>query len=155
MTNVAKEVGLEYNFNKAIINNTLDAHRLLHLAKKNGVQNDLKEKLFAAYYTEGKDIANHAVLVNIGESSGLEAAAIRQMLSSEEYIDKVHYDQNVAGEIGANGVPFYVFNNKYAVSGAQPSEVFEEVLNKVWQEDKPPITTSESGATCTPDGICN
>jgi len=155
MTNVAKEVGLEYNFNIAIINNTLDAHRLLHLAKKKDVQNELKEKLFAAYYTEGKDIADHQVLISIGERAGLEAEEIRQMLSGDEYLDKVKYDQHVAEEIGASGVPFYVFNNKYAVSGAQAPEVFEEVLNKVWQEESPLITTGETGNSCTPDGICN
>ena len=155
MAQVAKEVGLEYNFDKAIINNTLDAHRLLHLAKKKGVQNDLKEKLFAAYYTGGKDIADHEVLVSIGDSAGLEAADIREMLSGDEYLDKVKYDQHVAEEIGANGVPFYVFNNKYGVSGAQAPEVFEEVLNKVWEEEKPVITISDAGTSCTADGICN
>lgn len=155
MTQMAREVGLEYNFDKAIINNTTDAHRLLHLAKKNGVQNDLKEKLFAAYYTAGKDIADHDVLVSIGESAGLEAPDIREMLSGDEYLDKVKYDQHVAEEIGANGVPFYVFNNKYGVSGAQAPEVFEEVLNKVWEEQKPIIAAGEPGASCSPGEICN
>lgn len=155
MTNAAREVGLEYNFDKAIINNTLDAHRLLHLGKKKGVQNEVKEKLFAAYYTHGKDIADPEVLVEIGESVGLSGAEIRTMLQSDEYIDKVRYDQHVAEEIGATGVPFYVFNNKYAVAGAQPAEVFAEVLNKIWDEEKPNIIAGEAGAFCTPDGVCS
>ncbi|MDO9375249.1 MAG: DsbA family oxidoreductase [Ferruginibacter sp.] len=154
MSGVAREVGLEYNFDKAIINNTLDAHRLLHLAKKKGGQNELKEKLFAAYYTEGKDIADRSVLTSIGESIGLEAEEISRMFSSDEFIDKVQYDQHVAEEIGANGVPFYVFNNKYAVSGAQAPDVFTEVLNKVWEEEKPIVASDEPGLSCTPEGVC-
>lgn len=154
MRGVAKEVGLQYDFDKAIINNTLDAHRLLHLAHKHGVQNEAKEQLFAAYYTHGKDIGEEEVLVQIGESVGLEGAEIRTMLQSDAYLQEVRQDQYEAQQVGAQGVPFFVFNDKYAVSGAQPSEVFSQVLEKVWEEEKPVPQNISSAGFCTPDDFC-
>lgn len=153
MSGAAKEVGLEYNFDNAIINNTMDAHRLLHLASKHGVQNKVKELLFAAYYTNGKNIGNTETLVQVGESAGLNVEEIKAMLKSDTYIDEVKQDQYEAQQLGINGVPFFVFNNKYGVSGAQPSEVFSEVLSKVAEEEKP-VVENVSGF-CTPDGVCN
>lgn len=155
MAAIAKEVGLEYNFDNAIINNTLDAHRLLHLAKKHGVQNEAKEALFAAYYTNGKDIGDTETLVAIGESVGLNAAEIKSMLQSDAYVNDVRLDQQHAQEIGVQGVPFYVFNNKYAVSGAQPTDTFAQVLNKVWEEENPVVEVISAGEFCTPEGVCN
>lgn len=135
MSGVAKEVGLEYNFNEAIINNTMDAHRLLHLAARHGVQNEVKELLFAAYYTQGKNIGDIETLIQIGESAGLNADEIRTMLQTNTYENEVKQDQHKAQDLGINGVPFFVFNNKYGVSGAQPTEVFTEVLEKVYEEE--------------------
>jgi len=155
MTAVAKEVGLEYNFDKAIINNTFNAHRLLHFAKEKGVQNEMKERLFRAYYTEGKNIGDMETLARLGEEVGLEAEEIKTVLNSEKYAQDVLIDQYKAQQIGARGVPFYVFNNKYAVSGAQPSEVFAQVLEKVWEEEKPVLITEEGEGFCTVDGNCN
>jgi predicted DsbA family dithiol-disulfide isomerase len=152
MSGVAKEVGLEYNFDKAIINNTMDAHRLLHLAAKHGVQNEVKELLFAAYYTQSKNIGNTEALVQVGESAGLNAEEIRAMLKNDTYVDEVKQDQYEAQRLGINGVPFFVFNSKYGVSGAQPSEVFAEVLEKVAQEEKPVVETVLE--VCSPEGIC-
>jgi predicted DsbA family dithiol-disulfide isomerase len=154
MSNIAKEVGLEYNFDSAIINNTLDAHRLLHLAKERGVQNEVKEQLFKAYYTDGKDVGDKDVLIRVGESVGIPEAEISAMLESDKYINEVRQDQYQAQQLGANGVPFFVFNNKYGVSGAQPTEVFAQVLDKVWEEENP-VTPSLNGGYCTPDGVCN
>lgn len=151
---IAKEVGLEYNFDKAILNNTMDAQRLLHLAKIQGVQNKVKEALFAAYYTNGKNIGDMETLVAIGEQAGLNGGEVRKMLLSDEYKTAVLQDQEAAAQIGVEGVPFYVFNNKYAVSGAQPTELFAEVLYKVWQEEKPAIELVASGTFCTTDGNC-
>ncbi|MDB5278529.1 MAG: disulfide bond formation protein DsbA [Ferruginibacter sp.] len=155
MTAAAKEVGLEYHFDKAIINNTLDAHRLLHFAKKKGVQNETKEKLFAAYYTHGRDIGAAETLIEVGESVGLNAAEISAMLQSDAYNNEVSQDQYIAQQIGVQGVPFFVFNNKYAVSGAQPVEVFAEVLAKVWQEEHPLINAAPAAGFCTSDGVCS
>ena len=155
MAGIAKQVGLQYNFDEVIINNTLDAHRLLHLAKKHGVQNELKEKLFFSYYTLGKDIGNEEVLANIGEDVGLNADEVKAMLKSESYLDEVREDQYMAQQIGVQGVPFFVFNNKYAVSGAQPSDVFLQVLDKVWNEQKTIFEVTASAENCRIDGDCS
>jgi predicted DsbA family dithiol-disulfide isomerase len=152
---MAKEVGLEYNFDKAIINNTFNAHRLLHFAKEKGVQNEMKERLFKAYYTEGKNIGDIDTLARLGEEVGLQAVAIKTILQSDQYAQDVLLDQYQAQQIGARGVPFFVFNNKYAVSGAQPSELFAQVLEKVWEEEKPVLITEEGKDFCTVDGACN
>ncbi len=156
MAAIAKEAGLEYNFDKAIINNTLDGHRLLHLAKQHGLQNDMKERLFKAYYTEGKNIGDIDTLVELGEEVGLPADEIRSTLQSDAFVQEVQQDQYEAEQAGARGVPFFVFNNKYAVSGAQSTDVFKQVLDKVWEEEKPALIVDETlaGGFCTPDGVC-
>ena len=155
MSNMAKEVGLDYNFDIAVINNTLAPHRLLHLAKKYSVQDEAKEKLFAAYYTQGKDIAATEVLIETGTNLGIPADEIQQMLQSDLYVDEVRQDQHRAQQIGVQGVPFFVFNNKYAVSGAQPVDVFTQVLDTVWEEEKPLVEIAAADGFCTTDGICN
>jgi len=155
MTAMAKEVGLEYNFDIAIINNTFNAHRLLHFAKEKGVQNEMKERLFRAYYTEGKNVGDIDTLAQLGEEVGLQAEEIRTVLQSDKYAQDVLVDQYKAQQVGARGVPFYVFNNKYAVSGAQPSEVFAQVLEKVWEEEKPVLINEQGEGFCTVDGVCN
>lgn len=151
MTNNAKEVGLTYNFDTAILNNSLDAHRLMHLAKKYGAQNETKEELFKAYYTDGLDIGDHQTLKMVGISVGIPEAETSAMLNSDQFKNEVEQDQYHAQQVGARGVPFFVFNNKYAVSGAQPSDLFSEVLNKVWEEEAPAI---KEGEVCGPDGAC-
>ncbi len=156
MAKMAEEVDLEYNFDKAIISNTLDAHRLLHLAKTRGVQNDMKERLFRAYYTEGKNIGDEETLVQLGVEVGLKAGDIKNMLAGETFKEEVLRDQAIAAQVGVRGVPFFVFNDKYAVSGAQPTEVFTQVLDKVWEEEKPVMVEEKNSAGfCTSDGICN
>jgi predicted DsbA family dithiol-disulfide isomerase len=154
MAAIAKQVGLEYNFDKAIINNTLDAHRLLHLAKKHGLQNEMKERLFAAYYTEGKNIGDTETLVSLAVEVGLNAEETKTTLQSDAFTNHVELDQYEAQQVGVQGVPFYVFNKKYAVSGAQPPELFKEVLEKVWEEEKPELVNSGDAGFCTIDGNC-
>lgn len=156
MTGMAKEVGLEYDFDKAIINNTTDAHRLLHLAKTKDLQNEMKERLFKAYYTEGKNIGDLEALVQLGSEVGIPANEIRNALQTGAYKKEVEQDQHTAQQVGARGVPFFVFNDKYAVSGAQSSDVFTQVLEKVWEEEKPAkIDETSAAGFCTTDGICN
>lgn len=151
----AKEVGLTYNFDKAIINNTLNAHRLLHLAKEKGLQNEMKERLFAAYYTEGKNVGDMETLAQLGEEVGLNGAEIKAALQSDAYVQEVQQDQYDAYQLGVQGVPFFVFNNKYAVSGAQPTKLFTQVLEKVWEEEKPSLINEGGEGFCTIDGNCS
>ena len=156
MSNMAKEVGLEYNFDIAVINNTINAHRLLHFAKTKGIQSAMKEKLFHAYYTEGKNICDIDTLATLAATLGLNADEVKAILLSDVFTKEVELDQYYAQQVGARGVPFFVFNNKYAVSGAQPTDVFKELLEKVWKEETPLIEVEDlTGAACAPDGTCN
>lgn len=155
MAGTALKVGLVYDFDKAIVRNTLTAHRLLHLSKEYGVQNEMKERLFRAYYTEGKDIDDLETLVLLGEEIKIPGEIIRTVLGAGKYTAEVLADQQRAQEIGIQGVPFFVFNDKYAVSGAQPTHLFKEVLDKVYEEEHPLKLTGEDGAGfCTPEGVC-
>lgn len=155
MTNMAKEVGLEYNFDIAVVNNTLNAHRLLHFSKTKGVQTIMKERLFHAYYTEGKNISDIDILALLASELGLDALEVKTMLNSNDFIKEVELDQYVAQQVGARAVPFFVFNNKFAVSGAQPVDVFKEILEKVFDEESLSVITQTETKVCTPDGKCD
>ena len=155
MTAMAKEAGLEYNFDKAVVNNTFNAHRLLHFAKEKGLQNEMKEHLFRGYYTEGKNVGDIETLAQLGEEVGLQADEVKDVLQSDKYAQDVLLDQYKAQQLGIQGVPFYVFNNKYGVSGAQSPETFAQVLEKVWEEEKPVLITEQGEGFCTVDGNCN
>jgi protein disulfide-isomerase len=133
VTKQAKAEGLEYNFDKAIIANSFDAHRLSHLAKKKGKGNELEELIFKAYFTEGKDVSEIETLVELGKNVGLDENEIRNMLASNQFKDEVQNDIIEAQQIGVRGVPFFVLDRKYAISGAQPQEVFTETLGKAWE----------------------
>ncbi len=130
VTNLAKEVGLDFHFEKAVVANSFDAHRLSHLAKKHNKQNELEEKLFAAYFIEGKNTADHATLLQIGMDAGLEKKEIEMVLNGEHYTAEVEHDINEAQQVGVRGVPFFVIDRKYAISGAQEPETF---LNAIVQ----------------------
>jgi predicted DsbA family dithiol-disulfide isomerase len=134
MTQNAKSAGLDFHFEKAVLANSHNAHRLLHLAKKHHLANELEELLFKAYLTEGKDLNNLNTLSEIGIAVGLEAEAVAQVLHSDEYSKEVKQDIQEANTIGVQGVPFFVFDNKYAISGAQPATAFLQTLEKVWKE---------------------
>lgn len=161
VTNMAKEVGLHYNFDKAMVANTFDAHRLIQLAKANRKGDEMEERLFKAYFTEGENTADHATLIQLGTEIGLDPATIKKVLASNEYADKVEQDIYEAQQIGVRGVPYFVLNDRYAVSGAQASETFLGALNKAWGEWKKEgpasLTDIDNGnvAVCTTEGECN
>ncbi len=134
VTAMANEVGLQYDFDKAIVANSFDAHRLSHFAKKHGKQDAMEERLFKAYFTEGKNTADNETLVALAGDVGLNPEETRMMLSRNDFSDAVNNDIYEATQVGARGVPFFVFDNRYAVSGAQPSQLFSDVLTKAWSE---------------------
>ena len=131
VVNAAREVGLDYRFDQAVVANSLDAHRLSHLAKQHGVGNALEERLFQAYFTEGRDIADHATLTELGVEVGIPETAIQTLFNGDQFLAEVQRDIVEAQQIGVRGVPFFVFDRKYAVSGAQPVEAFLETINAV------------------------
>ncbi|MDP3558501.1 MAG: DsbA family oxidoreductase [Bacteroidota bacterium] len=136
VTNTAKEMGLNYKFEKAIIANSYNAHRLIHLAKKYKLGNEAEEKIFKAYFTDGKDIADKETLITIGKEIGLKEDEIKDVLNSDEYSSEVKADIEEAQKIGVRGVPFFVMNRTHAVSGAQPVEIFVETLEKSFESWK-------------------
>ena len=130
------EVGLEYNFDTALTVNSRRAHRLSHFAEKAGVQHGVIQNLFKAYFTDGKNVEDSEVLADLAVDAGLDRAEALANLDNEELDQEVQADINRAQQIGVQGVPFFVFNNKYAVSGAQPKEVFTQALETVWNENE-------------------
>ena len=133
VTRMAREVGLHYDFDKAVVANSFDAHRLSHFAKKHGVQDEMEERLFRAYFAEGKNTADHETLVQLASEVGLKSDDVRRMLGGNDFAIDVNNDVYEAHQIGVRGVPFFVFNDTYAVSGAQPTEIFVQALNQATQ----------------------
>ncbi len=129
-TEAAKIVDLQYNFDKTVVANTFKAHRLLHFSKFNNLQNQMKEALLKAYFIEGKNIDDTKTLIEIGKQIGLDSEKLSDFLDSDQYLEKVNADISEAQQIGVRGVPFFVFNRQFAVSGAQDSEVFLNTLQK-------------------------
>ncbi len=148
--------GLDLRLGETLHVNTVVAHRLLHLAlSEHGleVQGRLKEALMAAYFEQARDLSDPAVLRDVAVSTGLDGARVDEVLADQEYADAVRADVAQAAAYGASGVPFFVFDEQYAVSGAQPTEVFTQVLDQVWQASRPTPVTVLGGAGATGD-VC-
>ncbi|MBN8695415.1 MAG: DsbA family oxidoreductase [Bacteroidetes bacterium] len=135
VTNMAKEVGLTYDFDKAIVANSLKAHCLIQLAKTKNKGNEIEEHLFKAYFTEGKNVDDEKTLVELGKEIGLEESEVRLALRDLNYLSEVDKDIREAQQIGVRGVPFFVIDRKYGISGAQPESIFTETLAKAWAEN--------------------
>ncbi len=135
VTDMARRVGLEYHLDKSVVANSFDAHRLLQLGRRYDRQTEVKERLMAAYFTEGKNIADPQVLQAIGEAAGLPAPVVREMLQGDACAQEVRDDIALAERFGITGVPFFVFNRRRGLSGAQGAEVFLKVLQGV-EHDK-------------------
>ena len=161
---VAAEEGMVWRHHASLRVGTMDAHRLLHLAHHEGgsaLQGTLKEALLSAYFVEARNVADHAVLREVALGAGLDAAAVDRVLASDELADEVWADIEQAQRFGATGVPFFVIDEKYGVSGAQPADTFRQVLERAWSERTPVVQmvgspdagqSGESGDVCGPDG---
>jgi predicted DsbA family dithiol-disulfide isomerase len=134
VTDMAAKEGLTYNFDKTIVANSFKAHCFAHFAKQHGKQDEAEEKLFSAYFTEGLNLDDDAVLLKLGEDIGLDTTALSAALDSGMYADEVRADVTEAEQLGVRGVPFFVFDRKYAVSGAQDVKVFLQTLEKADHE---------------------
>lgn len=136
MEAMASENGLTIDSNSTVLANSFRAHLLIQLAIQKGLANELEEALFKAHFSEAKNIDDQETLVEIAVSAGLDSQEATDALTSEELAYAVKQDEMQAQQIGVRGVPFFVFDNKYGVSGAQPTETFLEILEKAWQENK-------------------
>ncbi len=149
----AATVGLDFQWGKAQPGNTFDAHRLIHLAGASGLADAAKERLLRAYFTEGRPIGDRATLVELATEVGLDPAVVRQVLESQDYAEAVRADEEQARAYGINGVPFFVLDGRYGISGAQPTEVFTEALTQAWTEAHPlQMATSATAEGCEGDG---
>lgn len=157
MTKVAAADGLDFHFERARSGNTFDAHRLLHYALETGgpeQQDRLKERFFCAYLTDGEPIGHPAALVRVAAEAGLDADESRAVLESDRYADAVRADELQARRYGINGVPFFVIDEKYGVSGAQPAAALRQVLDTAWAEANPLTLLTPSGARSEEGGHC-
>jgi predicted DsbA family dithiol-disulfide isomerase len=148
LVETARKVGLTYNFEKAVVANSFDAHKLIQLAKTKGFGDAAEESLFKAYFTDGKDMSDHSILIQLGKEIGLNEEEITTALTNEEFDSKVNLDISEGSQLGVAGVPFFVFDRKYAISGAQPIETFLNALKQSYAE------STDEGPTCTPGGGC-
>jgi predicted DsbA family dithiol-disulfide isomerase len=148
--------GLEYRTRDRDHGNTFDMHRLLHLAKEHGKQNELIQAFYQANFAEERSVFTEGDerLVELAVGAGLDEADVRKVLADPTaYADDVRADEREAAELGANGVPFFVLDRKYGVSGAQPAEVFAQALTQAWGERSPLQLIDQGDAeACGPDG---
>lgn len=158
VTQMAREAGLDYHFDRSVMVNSLKAHRLIQFAKTRKLGDEAEERLFHAFFTEGKSIADIDTLTQLGVEIGLDATELQAAFTDELYAYQVNQDIQEARQIGVNGVPFFVFNRKYAISGAQPPQAFLETLRKSfdeWQKLNPqPKLNIQQGNSCSIEGVC-
>jgi len=148
--------GLAYRTEGRDHGNTFDMHRLLHLAKRHGRQDELIQILYRAKFAEERSVFAEGDdrLVELAVEAGLDADEVRRVLADPDaYADDVRADEREAAQLGANGVPFFVLDRAYGVSGAQPAEVFTQALTQAWG-DRSPLTLLDTGDAdaCGPDG---
>jgi predicted DsbA family dithiol-disulfide isomerase len=132
VVDMAKEEGLHYQMDKTVVANAKNAHRLLQLAKSMGKGGEMKERLLKAYFMEGANFDDKPSLMNFAEEIGISRQRAEQCLDSKEFEDKVDQDIAESSALGVRGVPFFVLDRKYGISGAQPVSVFEETIKKAW-----------------------
>ncbi len=169
MSNAAAAEGLTFDLEKVKAGNTFNAHRLLHLASSvdakqptppsanESLREALGERLFAAYLGEGASLGDSETLISLAAEVGLDAGAVRSMLASDQFADTVRADEAEAQTIGVSGVPFFVLDRKYGVSGAQSPETLGAALQQAWDERSPTVTMvggNAADADCS-DGSCS
>jgi predicted DsbA family dithiol-disulfide isomerase len=152
MTQTAAAEGLDFHFERMRGGNTFDAHRLLHLAADRGKQHELKERLLQATFTDGVPVADRDALVRLAAEVGLDADEARDVLASDRYADAVRADERQAAAYGITGVPFFVVDGKYGVSGAQPADLLLQVLEKAYAESSPLTVIDSAGSADSCDG---
>lgn len=158
VTSMAKQAGLEYHLDKSIMVNSQKAHQLIQYAKTKNLGNEIEERLFKAFFTEGKNVADIETLTQLGKEIGLDEKELQVAFTDEQYKYKMMQDIQEAQNIGVTGVPFFVFDRKYAVSGAQPAEAFLETISQSfgeWRKENPEIKLQViQGQNCDIKGNC-
>ena len=163
MPSLAASMGLEYHLDEVQRGNTFDAHRLIHLAEAHGLADAIEERLFAAYFTEGESPSDHVTLARLAVEVGLDKEDVVATLESDSFAVDVRTDERRATSLGATGVPFFVIDEAYGISGAQPVDVLLGALETAWSaahpitmvEGAPASTGTEAQAVSCDDGACS
>jgi predicted DsbA family dithiol-disulfide isomerase len=142
---------LDFRFDIARSGTTFDAHRVVHLAGANGLQDQMKERLLRAYFTEGELMSDRDTLVRLAVEVGLDEDEVREALASGRYADEVRDDERTAGGFGISAVPTFVVDRAIGASGAHPAEALLELLRKGW-ENRSPVSVVTGGEACDADG---
>jgi predicted DsbA family dithiol-disulfide isomerase len=158
LSRTAQEAGLDFQFDNLILTNTFDAHRLAQHALARGKMNSVTRELFKAYFTDSLHLGDHETLADLAAQAGLDRAEALEVLAGDHYSAEVRADEAEASRLGVTGVPYFVIDRKYAVSGAQSTDMFLNALQTVWKEAQPLKVLNDAGsdsgsASCT-DGIC-
>ncbi|MGO8873178.1 MAG: DsbA family oxidoreductase [Acidimicrobiales bacterium] len=160
MTMLAAGVGLEYHLDRVQPGNTFDAHRLIHLAAGHGLGDAMKERLLAAYFTEGRSVGDRASLIDLAAEVGLDPVEVAAVLAADDFAGAVREDEARAVALGVSGVPFFVIDSALGVPGAQPPEVLLGALERAWSASHPstaddpgPAGAPGQGVACS-DGTC-
>jgi predicted DsbA family dithiol-disulfide isomerase len=154
LTAMAAEEGLEFHFGRARRANTFDAHRLLHHALEVGRQDALKDRLFKAYFRDGEVISEQATLVRLAEEVGLDGAKASEVLESGRYADEVRADEADARALGITGVPFFVIDRHFGISGAQNPDSILQVLDQAWADTHSGLVLSADATTKCDEESC-
>lgn len=150
ITRMAAETGLQYNLDKTVAANSFDAHRLIQFAKTENLAGETAEALFGAYFIEGKNLDDRQMLLDIASGVGLDVETAEQMLNADNFSGAVEKNIREAERMNIRGVPFYLFNRQYAISGARPPERFEKALKKARNENRPAVEISTFDGTSGP-----
>ena len=137
VSEIAASVGLDYDFDAVRPTNTLKAHQLLHFAKAQGAQPEMKERLLSAHFLEGRHVGRDPELAELAREVGMDGEEVHRSLKDEDFLPAVRADQRLAVQLGIRGVPFFVIDGKYGISGAQNSDVFAEALVRAQEDEKP------------------
>lgn len=159
VSQMAEQAGLHYNLDQAVMVNSRKAHHFIQFAKTKNLANEAEERLFQAFFIEGENIAEIETLIRLGKNIGLEEKELSSVFTDKKYTDLMNQDIQEAQRIGVNGVPFFVFDRKYAVSGAQPPQAFLETITQSfaeWRKLNPEVKLEiKQGQSCSADGTCD
>ncbi len=152
LRDTARGEGLAFDFENIRSGNMFDAHRLVHLGRSRGLQGEVKERFLKAYLEQGALMSDHSTLLRLAVEAGLDEGEVADVLASDQFGEEVRGDEEQARELGISGVPCFVLDGRFAVSGAQSPQVLLSALHQAWTERQPTAVQPEEGAFCGPDG---
>lgn len=152
MTQTGAECGVEFRFDRVQPGNTFDAHRMIHLGAARGRQTEVKERFLRGYLSEGEAIGLPEVVERLAIDAGLDPEEVAAVLATDAFAEEVRIDEATAASMQVTGVPFFVFDRRLAVAGAQPPDVLLQVLERAWSEREPSVDVVGDGQVCGPEG---